>query len=174
MRRPTRTWNLQMRLVAFALAFLISASAAAQGSSASTAPSTADMTPSQYLAWHDKLAQDLRTRSYDYVDAAHLAEISKAQGTIHRLLDGKQSLDQLSAEQRVELAAANDEVYAALDDAKLDKKVCKQQHVMGSRRPKLVCQTERERRELAEQSQRNLIKRGACQQGSSVSCTGGD
>lgn len=174
MRRPYRPWNLPMRLVALVLALLLSASAAAQGSPASAAPSTADMSPSQYLAWHDQLAQDLRTRSYDYVDAAHLAEISKAQGTIHRLLDGKQSLDELSAEQRVELAAANDEIQASLDDAKLDKKVCKQQHVMGSRRPRQVCQSERERRELAEQSQRNLMKRGACQQGSSVSCTGGD
>jgi hypothetical protein len=162
-----------MRFVALMFAILMSTGAAAAGSPASTGPSTTDTSPAQFLAWHDKLAKDLRTRSYDYVNAAHLAEISKAQATIHQLLDGKQSLDELSAEQRSQLAAANDEVYASLDDAKLDKKVCKQQHVMGSRRPRQVCQTERERRELAEQSQRNMMKKGACTQGSSVSCSGG-
>ena len=57
--------------------------------------------------------------------------------------------------------------------SKLDKKVCKQQHVVGSRRPRQVCQSERERRELAEQSQRNMMDRGACREGSSVTCSGG-
>lgn len=162
-----------MRLVILALALLVSTGTLAQGAAAGAAPAPTDMSPAQFLAWHDQLAQDLRTRRYDYVNAAHLAEISNAQGTIHRLLDGKQSLDELSPEQLTELTAANAEVYASLDDAKLDKKVCKQQHVVGSRRPRQVCQSERERRELAEQSQRNMMKQGACQEGSSVPCTGG-
>jgi hypothetical protein len=162
-----------MRFVALVLATLISNAALAAGSPASAEPSATGRSPALYLAWHDKLAEDLRTRSFDYVNAAHLAEISKAQGTIHNLLDGKQSLDELSAEQHAELAEANDIVLASLDDAMLDKKVCKQQHVMGSRRPRQVCQSERERRELAEQSQRNMVKKGACTQGSSVSCSGG-
>ncbi|HQW64168.1 MAG TPA: hypothetical protein PLZ17_05605 [Pseudomonadota bacterium] len=162
-----------MRLVILALAILFSTCTLAQGAAAGTEPSPTDMSPAQFLAWHDQLAQDLRTRRYDYVNAAHLAEISRAQGTIHRLLDGKQSLDELSADQRAELAAANAEIHASLDDAKLDKKVCKQQHVVGSRRPRQVCQSERERRELAEQSQRNMMDRGACREGSSVTCSGG-
>ena len=72
-----------MRLVILALAILFSTGTLAQGAAAGTEPSPTDMSPAQFLAWHDQLAQDLRTRRYDYVNAAHLAEISRAQGTIH-------------------------------------------------------------------------------------------
>lgn len=163
-----------MRLLALLLTLLLCANAAAADKSGA-APSLSNMTPAQFLAWHDQLAAQLRTKSYDYVNAAHLAEISNAQATIHKLLDGKTAGEQLTAEEQIALFNANETVVAALNDAKLDKKTCRQQHVMGSRRPNLVCQTERERRELADRNRDNLMKagNGACTQNSRVSCSGG-
>lgn len=163
-----------MRLAAlFCLALLSASAFAASKPDSAQAPAVATMTPPQMLAWHDKLAQDLRGREYEYVNAAHLAEISNAQAEIQRLLEGKSSIDQLDPAQRKALDAANAEVLAALGDAKLDKKICRQQHAIGSRVPKLVCQSERERRELAERNKLDRLQSGACTEGSRVSCSGG-
>jgi hypothetical protein len=133
---------------------LIAAPNVSAASAAGTSQS--NMSVQDYLTYHDRLNRDLETKPFNYVTDASRAKVAAAQAQIHTVLQGKSSIAELSVENRTALVAAHDQVLAVMKDAELDKLECKNQHVMGSHRPKVVCQTKRERLALSDHSREQL------------------
>jgi hypothetical protein len=149
-----------------ALVFVALAGNAAAG----VAPTLQNMTVEEFLAYHAKLNSELETKQYDYVKDGKRRDIEKAQTTIRARLSGHQSMSELDDDARLAVFNAHEQVIAIMKDAELDKVTCKKLHQIGSRRPKLVCETERERRAIAERARGERVRNRACTDG--LACSG--
>jgi hypothetical protein len=87
------------------------------------------------------------------------------QGRLLQLLDGRRNLDELRAEERVEVFNVLQEVNGAVTKAEDERQICERTRVVGTHRYQVVCMTGkqyREHRENAKKSMRTLIK---CEEG---------
>ncbi|HET9485367.1 MAG TPA: hypothetical protein VFO79_15505 [Xanthomonadales bacterium] len=107
------------------------------------APKVSNMTPKEFLAYHADVAKKLDSRSYEHVDNEQRRDVASAQAEIKSVLDGKRSMDELTDAQRIELFNAHEHVVSILNDAELDRRICKRVKKIGSNRGELVCTTKR-------------------------------
>lgn len=150
-------------LLAVALTLGAAAPVFAASVDGSTAPKLSNMSVDEFLAFHTKLSRDLTTRKYDYVNSRNRERIAKQQEQIRGVLAGHQSMSELDDADRTAVFNAHESVVAILNDAELDKVTCRRQHKMGSHLPTTVCQSERERRMLQDESRDQWVRGRACQ-----------
>lgn len=136
------------------------------------APKVSNMTPKEFLRYHSDVARKLESKSYEHVDNERRRDVASAQAEIRSVLDGKTTMDELTDAERIGLFNAHEHVVSILNDAELDRRICKRETKIGSHRGELVCTTKR-----AMQA-RNADKAGfrrtrACNPGS-VGCFGSE
>lgn len=111
--------------------------------------------------------RQLRSKIEHGKDFAHMDEQSKrkalkAQDRIFGLLDDRDSIDELTQEQMVQLYNAQNVVNGFVADAELERQICRREKHVGSHRVKLVCLSAREWREVYDNTQRDLRAPRTC------------
>ena len=102
-------------------------------------------------------------KRFKHVDGQSKRELYAAQDRIFDLLEGHDSVDELTAQQQVDLYNAQNVVNGVVADAELDREVCRREKHIGSNRVKLVCLSKREWREVYDNTQRDLRAPRTCQ-----------
>ena len=160
---------LMRLLAASALLFAFAAPAFAGGIGA---PKVSNMTPKQFLSYHSDVARKLGTKSFEHVDNRQRRDVEKAQSEIRTVLKGKKSMQELNDAQRLKLFNAHEHVVSILDDAELDRRICKRQSKIGSRLGELVCTTKRQMEDAKNADKGGMRRTRTCETGS-LGCAGG-
>ena len=111
----------------------------------------------KFLDYQRDVRADMKTTKFKHVDNASKSQLFQAQDELFALLKGKQSVDQLSEEERLKVYNAQQTVAAVLTDAELDRPICKREKRLGSNRLMTVCETRRQRQDNASNAQ-NLMR----------------
>ena len=127
------------------------------------APRVSNMTPKEFLAFHAKVDKKLESKSYEHVDNEQRRNIEEAQDQIESVLTGKSSMDQLSDDERLKLFNAHEHVVAIMNDAELDRRICKREKKIGSHRGELVCHTQRQLDEERQLNRNRMQRTRICQ-----------
>jgi hypothetical protein len=154
--------NMLARAAAIAMLLVCFTAPASADSAGIQAPRVSNMTVTEFLAFHHKLAAKLDSRPYEHVDNEQRREVADAQGDIKRLLEGKSSMDELTEAERASLFNAHERVVAVMNDAELDRMICKREQKIGSHRGELVCRTQRQIRDEREAYRRNNQRTRTC------------
>jgi hypothetical protein len=85
------------------------------------------------------------------------------QDELLKLLDGRQSFDELRAEQRVEVFNILQNVNAAATKAEDERQVCERSRLVGTNRFQVVCMSGRQYREHKENAKQSLRTVMKCQ-----------
>ena len=93
---------------------------------------------------------------YSRFSADDLNTMRRAQDKIFRMLDGVTSLDQLNADQKVELSNALDQVKATLTNNKGSRLICYRERKIGTNLVEKRCETVEEREARARDSQEQM------------------
>ena len=113
-----------------------------------------------FLEYQRDVRADVRKGSkYKHVDNASKAELMRAQDELFAILEGKRSIEELSDEDRLAVYNAQTKVAAVLNDAELDRPMCKREKRLGSNMAQTVCTTKREREDKAKHGQ-DLMRYG--------------
>ena len=87
----------------------------------------------------------------------------KQQTRLLALLEGRNSIDELRPEERVEVFNVLQEVNAAVTKAEDERKICERTRLTGSHRYEVVCMTAKEYREHKDNAQKSLRTPVKCQ-----------
>jgi hypothetical protein len=87
----------------------------------------------------------------------------KQQNRLLALLEGRNSIDALRPEERVEVFNVLQEVNAAVTKAEDERKICERTRLTGSHRFQVVCMTAKEYREHKDDAQKSLRTPVKCQ-----------
>lgn len=151
------------------LALLLMA-CAAQAQAPAGKPET---TPENILAQQQQLRTDLQVGSeqYRYVDPFRRRQIYAAQKKVFTLLEGRQALRELNADDQLTVFNALKQIESNLVKANADDRmVCERVALAGTRRYEMVCQTREERDRRANKAVETLMNRPAC---TTQDCAGG-
>lgn len=146
----------------FVLALVLLLSAPLVSASGMPEPRRIDDIPT-FLAQQRDIADAIENaKKFRHVSNSQRDRLAKAQDTLLTLLEGRSSIDELDADERVRLYNAQEEVNAVLTDADLDRPICQRRKPVGSHRPILECYTRRERDEAATAARQSRLKTRAC------------
>lgn len=102
----------------------------------------------EIVAQQQQIRRDLRSADGDYrgLSRTDQAELARRQDELLRMLEGKQTADELSPSER--LAAFNnlEWIEGMLNSEQNDRLVCRRERVTGSNRLTSVCRTEAQMR----------------------------
>lgn len=90
------------------------------------------------------------------------------QDRVLTLLQGRQSIDQLSEAERLELFNTLEEIKGVVTNAEDSRMVCQRVKVVGSNLPQRVCMTVAQRREQQEQARARMLKANVCADASCI------
>lgn len=160
----TRTHRARVLIATFALALsaTVALPASAQ-TAAAPAAETQQPTVRQIVDQQRQLRADVLAKKGAFKDLTQIErdELTKKQDRILQLLEGRDDVSQLRAEERVELFNHLEWVSAVVRNAEEDRKVCERSRTVGSNRFQVVCMTAkeyREHKERARQSMRTTFK----------------
>lgn len=153
------------RLAAAAVLLIAFGGSALADSTGISAPRVKNMTVQEFTAFHAKLSDKLDTKAYAHVDNEQRRRFDAAQADIRSLLDGKASMAELTEDQRASLFNAHERVVAVMNDAELDRMICKRVQKIGSHRGELQCRTQRQIRDERESYQANKRRTRVCSGG---------
>lgn len=113
-------------------------------------------TPQQIIAAQDALKLRVERGEGEFKDLQKddRARLFASQSTVYRLLDRKDTIDALSAPQRVELVNALESINAITAQAEDDRRICERVKKLGTNRIENVCMTVAQRRKLREAVER--------------------
>jgi len=118
---------------------------------------------SKFLDYQRDLRGDMQGGSkFKHVDGSSKRRVFAAQDKLFALLQGKNSIDELQDDQKVEVYNAQAEIAAVLTDAELDRPVCKRERPIGSNMMKTVCITKRDRLDIQNRQRTEGLKTRAC------------
>jgi hypothetical protein len=146
-------------LPAFLLALLLTPTMAPAQDQAGT-----DSLPA-ILKQQQELSAKLDKGSVEGLTARQVSQIRKAQKEVFAVTDGKQSLDQMSIDDKVKMENALERINAEMVNtrsAKDGKEVCWRERVSGSTVKKTRCGTEAEMREAREGARDYLERPKVC------------
>jgi hypothetical protein len=148
--------------LALALSAAVALPASAQ-TAAAPAAETPQPTVRQIVDQQRQLRADVLAKKGAFKDLTQIErdELTKKQDRILQLLEGRDDVSQLRAEDRVELFNHLEWVSAVVRNAEEDRKVCERSRTVGSNRFQVVCMTAkeyREHKERARQSMRTTFK----------------
>lgn len=95
------------------------------------------------------------------------------QASLLRMLEGKQSAEELTEDQRMQAFNTLEWIEAAINNEDDQRMVCIRERTIGSNRLTRVCRTESQWAEARERAREQLLSRGACTDLGGVGCTGG-
>ncbi|HET7842710.1 MAG TPA: hypothetical protein VFL14_01070 [Xanthomonadales bacterium] len=128
----------------------------------------------KYLDHQRDLRDDVMySKKFKHVQKRDRERLYKAQDEIFSLLEGRASVDELSPDQLIALYDAQGVVNAVLEDAELDREVCKREKLVGSHRSSLVCMTVREQRRIKESHKTMMLAPRTCNNGVGGASCGG-
>lgn len=100
---------------------------------------------------------------YRYVDSFRRRQIYAAQKLVFRLLEGHQRLEELKADDQLEVFNALNRIQSHLVQQNVDERmVCERVALAGTRRYEMACMTEAERRQRADSAREEMMRRAAC------------
>lgn len=99
---------------------------------------------------------------YRYLDPPRRRQVYAAQKKLFALLDGRDSLDGLGADDRITVFNALEEIKSNLARQEGDEMVCERAKLAGTHRSELVCMTRAERDRRAKSATQALMNRQAC------------
>jgi hypothetical protein len=139
----------------FLLALTGTASAA---SNANTA-----MNISQFLAHQERLREDLAESSkFAHLDNQSKQRIYDSQDVLFALLRDRNSIGELSDDERLQVFNAQNVIAAVLDDAEADRPICVQAPRLGSHLHNIDCWSKREREAQRDSARHKLIETRPC------------
>lgn len=97
-------------------------------------------------------------------------ELTKKQDRILQLLEGRDDISQLRAEESVEVFNHLEWVSAVVRNAEEDRQVCERSRTVGSNRFQVVCMTAKEYREHKERARQSLRTAMKCQGKETLGC----
>ena len=118
----------------------------------------------EYVDHQHVLRRDVEHgKRFKHVDEQSKRELFAAQDRIFAILEGRDSVDELTDQQQVDLYNAQNVVNGVVADAELDREVCRREKHIGSNRVKLVCLSKREWRQVYDDTQRDIRAPRTCQ-----------
>ena len=119
-----------------------------------------------FLQKQQALRHDLEaTSKFSHIDNQSKQKIYTAQDTLFTVLKDKQSVDQLSDDEKLKVYNAQNEIANVMTNAEADKPICQNKPKMGSRLQQIECVSPRQRQAERTQWNTKLLERGACSGG---------
>lgn len=103
-----------------------------------------------------------RTGRYQDLPADTRSQLLTKQVEVLRMLEGKQSTDDLNESQKTEVFNALEWIEAAINKTDDDRMVCERRQILGSTRKERVCKTVAQMREEREAARNRMDTRGGC------------
>lgn len=129
-------------------------------------------TVEEIVAQQTQIRTDLQAGAehYRYVEPIERRQVYMAQRQVFQILEGRTSLEGLSADEHIALFNALKRIEAALVKEPGDEMVCERARLAGTGRYEMVCMTQRERERRAKSAKEALMFRPAC---TTAECIGG-
>lgn len=105
---------------------------------------------------------EARTGRYKDLSADTRSQLLSKQGEVLRLLEGKQTTDDLNEAQKTEVFNALEWIEAAINRTDDERLVCERRQILGSTRKERVCKTVAQMREERDAARNRMDVRGAC------------
>ncbi|MBP6748029.1 MAG: hypothetical protein KA144_00195 [Xanthomonadaceae bacterium] len=133
---------------------------------------TQQPTVQQIVEQQTQLRADVLARKGAFKDLTQIErdELTAKQSRILQLLDGRDDVSQLRAEDKIELFNHLQWVSAVVRNAEEDRQVCERSRTVGSNRFQVVCMTAREYREHKERARQSLRTAVKCQGKETLGC----
>jgi hypothetical protein len=117
----------------------------------------------QFLAHQERLRQDLQESSkFAHLDNQSKQRIYDSQEVLFTLLRDKNSIGELSDDERLQVFNAQNVIAAVLDDAEADRPICVQAPRLGSHLHNIDCWSKREREAQRDSARHKLIETRPC------------
>jgi len=100
---------------------------------------------------------DNPTGEYAHFSSGDLSKMRTAQDEVFHVLDGVTSLDQLNAQQKMELSNALDEIKATLAGNESQRLICHRERKIGTNIVEKRCETAAERELRARESEKDMM-----------------
>jgi hypothetical protein len=97
----------------------------------------------------------------------------RRQDALLKMLDGKESTDDLPERARIEAFNTLEWIEATLNKEDDQRMVCVRERTIGSNRVTRTCRTEAQWAEARERAREQMLKGGACTDLGGVGCSGG-
>jgi hypothetical protein len=146
--------------LAFAAPFSVSAQNAEAPAAAPSQPSVKDIVAQQTALRAQAVA---KRGAFKDMHAGDRDRLINKQDKLLQLLDGRQSIGELRAEQRVDAFNYLQEINAAVTKAEDDRQICERSRLVGSNRFQVVCMTAKEAREFKENAKKSARTVMKCQ-----------
>lgn len=141
--------------------FLLAAALFVLAMPAAHAATSTDIDPQRVHKEQTQLQAQVRKEQgvFKDIDTGLQNRILANQDRVLELVDGKQSVAELSAEERDELTTTLADIDRLVTKAKDERQVCRKMRPTGSNRPQVVCMTAAQHREAQKRAREALEKR---------------
>lgn len=103
-----------------------------------------------------------RKAPYNNLSASERSELLLKQSRMLNMLDGKQSTDELSEQQKTEVFNTLEWIEAVANNTEDERMVCERRPVLGSTRKERICKTASQWREEREAARSTMDSRSIC------------
>lgn len=98
---------------------------------------------------------------YASMSAAARSDLLAKQAGMLKVLDGKQTADDLNEAERTEVFNTLEWIEAAINDTEADRLICRRERTIGSNRVTRVCRTAAEEARLRDEARRRVLEGGS-------------
>jgi hypothetical protein len=115
------------------------------------------------VSQQQEIRAEVKARSgrYKEMPATTRDELLARQDELLRVLDGKQSLDELPENQRLKVFNTLEWIEATVNNLEAERMVCTREKTIGSNRIERVCRTVAQMKKEREQAQQDLLRNSA-------------
>jgi hypothetical protein len=99
-----------------------------------------------------------RSGRYASLSAETRTSILSKQATLFKLLEGKQTADDLSEHQRLEVFNTLEWIEAAINGEQGERMICRREKTIGSTRVTRVCRTAADEERMKEEARRRMLE----------------
>ena len=114
---------------------------------------------SEFLDYQRTVRSKIEDGKYGKFSRSEINRLDRAQNTMFKLLTGKESTDELSEKERMEVFNAQQEVQALLAENDQDKVTCRREKSVGSHFRRSNCKTQAQREREAEAARTSMQDR---------------
>jgi hypothetical protein len=164
-----------MRVISFAI-FVTMIAALGFSTSFAQAPAERQAAPQptiqQIVAQQTQLRADVIAKKGAFKDLTEIErrDLVNRQNRVLKMLDGRNDLEKLRIEEKVEVFNDLQWISAAVRQAEEDRQVCERSRTVGSNRYKVVCMTAKQYREHKDGAQQSLRTPMKCQGADTLGC----
>lgn len=132
------------------------------------------LTPEDIRAQQSQLQSDVRAGKGAFKDMSQSdrLELMAKQERVLALLQNKQSLEELSNDDRLAVFNILEDIKSTVSRAEDERKVCKRTKVVGSNLPQVVCMTAAQQREQERRAKELMQRAARCADASCLSSGG--